>query len=959
MDADGSDYYGKLKDLFFGIDQGNPRYSLPAYNGGLFAAADHPFLDKYVIGDRDLAHAIDKMARIRDKSGNLLMIDYRDLEVRHLGAIYEKLLDYQLHIATEPLTIKDGAYSSAKTGETAVKSAGQVYLRTGNNQRKVTGSYYTPDYIVRFIVERTLEPLLTAITERYAARDTDGHWIVREPDALQTAILALNVLDPATGSGHFMVDAMAFIAEWLRGLALAPADLSKGEDELLYWKRQVVLACIYGVDVNPLAVELAKLSLWLATLSRGKPLSFLDHHIQCGNTLIGARASEIGLFERARKKVKMSDAPQDNAPTLIQDPGFASVMGTAVGQMTAIEHTLAETIQQVKQQEEQYQALRTALAPWIETANVWTAQYFGVPIESMIVWRQLRNQLRGEPSGLPDAATRIEKAKQVAQTQNFLHWELVFPEVFFEPDGTLKAAPGFDAIIGNPPYVRQEYIQPIKNFLAAKYPDVYSGTADLYVYFYGRGLELLRRGGLLSYVTANKWFRAGYGEGLRGYLAERAIVHEIVDFGHAPIFKGADTFPAVMVIGKPEVTTPLTINDDEHAARITIFPRNLLHIADLKEYADTHSHRVPTARFGKASWSLETSDDETLMDKIRTSGVPLSEFIHTRPYRGVVTGFNDAFLINTATKDRLIQEDTKSAEIIKPYFKGENVRRWLSDWNSEWMIFARRGIHIDEYPAVKNHLERFHTQLEPKPSKWAGDEWPGRKGGVYKWYEIQDSSDYWPLFEKSKIIYQEIQTHSAYCYDTDGYFANNKCFILPTADLYLLSVLNSPVMWWYDHRYFGHMINDAITPTGEKMVSLPIAPPTDAIRAEVEPATHRLIELTKTRRARIHDVLNWLRVEFAVTTPGQKLEAFARLDESAFVDEVKKRRPKTPQLTPAGLRTLTSTFRDYAAQIAMLDAESDGLERRVSDLVNVAYGLSAAEIDLMWRTAPPRMPFAR
>jgi len=145
MDADGSDYYARLKDLFFGIDQGNPRYSLPAYNGGLFAAADHPFLDKYVIGDRDLAHAIDKMARIRDKSGALLMIDYRDLEVRHLGAIYEKLLDYQLHIATEPLTVKDGAYVPAKTGETAVKTARQVYLRTGNNQRKVTGSYYTPD----------------------------------------------------------------------------------------------------------------------------------------------------------------------------------------------------------------------------------------------------------------------------------------------------------------------------------------------------------------------------------------------------------------------------------------------------------------------------------------------------------------------------------------------------------------------------------------------------------------------------------------------------------------------------------------------------------------------------------------------------------------------------------------------------------------------------------------------
>ena len=645
-----------------------------------------------------------------------------------------------------------------------------------------------PQHIVRFIAERTLEPLLTAITERYAARDADGRWIVREPDTLQTAILALNVLDPATGSGHFMVDAMAYIAEWLRGLALAPADLSKGEDELLYWKRQVVLACIYGVDVNPLAVELAKLSLWLATLSRGKPLSFLDHHIQCGNTLIGARASEIGLFERARKKVKMSDAPQDNAPTLIQDPGFASVMGTAVGQMTAIEHTLAETIQQVKQQEEQYQALRTALAPWIETANVWTAQYFGVPIESMIVWRQLRNQLRGELSSLPDAATRIEKAKQIAQTQNFLHWELVFPEVFFEPDGTPKAAPGFDAIIGNPPYVRQEYIQPIKNFLAAKYPDVYSGTADLYVYFYGRGLELLRRGGLLSYVTANKWFRAGYGEGLRGHLAERATVHEIVDFGHAPIFKGDDTFPAVMVIGKPEVTTPFALSDSDHAARITIFPRNLLHIADLKEYADSHSHRVPTTRFGKASWSLETSDDETLMDKIHTVSIPLGNFAHVNPLIGIKTGFNEAFFIDTPTRDHLIEKDPRCADIIKRLLRGEDVERWSPAWDDRWIILLKssenqnfvwsqageqaESIFAQTYPAIYEYFKPMEPRLRKRQDK-------GRF-----WWELR-SCAYYQVFEQPKIIYQDIQTYPAYAYDNIGYFTNNTCMMLANSDLYL------------------------------------------------------------------------------------------------------------------------------------------------------------------------------
>lgn len=153
------------------------------------------------------------------------------------------------------------------------------------------------------------------------------------------------------------------------------------------------------------------------------------------------------------------------------------------------------------------------------------------------------------------------------------------------------------------------------------------------------------------------------------------------------------------------------------------------------------------------------------------------------------------------------------------------------------------------------------------------------------------------------------------------------------------------------------MINEALTPAAEKMVSLPIAPPTDAIRAEVEPAVRRLIDLSKTRRQSINEVLNWLRVEFAVEKPGQKLEAFSALDEAAFVDEVKRRRPRSAgRLTPAVLRELGETYRQYAAQVRQSDDEARKLERRVSDLVNQAYGLTPADIALMWRTAPPRMP---
>ncbi|MCA9887205.1 MAG: class I SAM-dependent DNA methyltransferase, partial [Anaerolineae bacterium] len=303
LNADSSSFYNGLQDLFFAIDAGDPSLDLPPYNGKLFADRQHPFLADNVVGDAYLVPALDKLARVdvtENRRQKRVFVDYRDLDVRHLGSIYEKLLEYELAVADQPLMLKGQQYVPAKKAEDALKQAGQVYLRTGSNERKVTGSYYTPDYIVRFIVEKTLEPLLTDITGRHATLDEDGQWHVQDADGLVAEVLALNVLDPATGSGHFVVDVTSYIAEWLTALSLRPHDLGD-EDELIYWKRLVASACIYAVDINPLAVELAKLSMWLTTLAKGKPLSFLDHHIRVGNSLVGASLSD---FDDAEVDVK-------------------------------------------------------------------------------------------------------------------------------------------------------------------------------------------------------------------------------------------------------------------------------------------------------------------------------------------------------------------------------------------------------------------------------------------------------------------------------------------------------------------------------------------------------------------------------------------------------------------------------------------------------------------------------
>ena len=312
--------WDNLKALFHIINEGSEELGVPAYNGRLFDPAKYPFLEEHTIGDAYLVRALDLLARTEGPQG-LDFVDYRDLEIRHLGSIYEGLLEYQLRYAEEPMLVRRerGREVYVKTSEVSETSevleptiqAGEVYLVTDRGERKATGSYYTPDYIVKYIVENTLGPLVDekqrAVQERLTeleARLKAAHGenrkllereLARVREGFGEAVLELKVLDPAMGSGHFLVEATDYLAQRIVdfGVALgARAETGDGADdtEISYWRRRVVESCIYGVDVNPLAVELAKLSLWLATAAKGKPLSFLDHHLRCGNSLIGAMA---------------------------------------------------------------------------------------------------------------------------------------------------------------------------------------------------------------------------------------------------------------------------------------------------------------------------------------------------------------------------------------------------------------------------------------------------------------------------------------------------------------------------------------------------------------------------------------------------------------------------------------------------------------------------------------------
>ncbi|NTW02534.1 MAG: N-6 DNA methylase, partial [Oscillochloris sp.] len=869
--------WAKLRDLFEIINAGSPPLKVATFNGGLFDPQRHAFLDRATVGDAQLQLALDKLARVERE-----FIDYCDLAERHLGTIYEGLLEYHL------VPIERGADGFS------------VDLVNDKGERHRTGSYYTPDFVVQYIVEQTLRPILdAAVAGKLGAAERVA------------AVLHVNCIDPAMGSGHFPVAAMEFIARYLVELGVAPADdapprahagergvegdgLPAGEDsDLAYWKRRVAQSCIYGLDLNPLAVDLAKLSLWLATAAKGRPLSFLDHHLRCGNALVGARASALDAVMVAPKKLKRSKkeavAAEMGQLSLLDDAAFAGAMISAVGSMWLIEGSAGRTVGDVKEQERIYEQVRAGLTEHFAVhADLVTAAGFGAAPEPSM-WRALADYATRRDAGAfatPAFERPLEQLRALREAQRFFHWDLEFPEIFYDGYGrSLGEQAGFDALLGNPPYVRQEQLGSLKPYFQAAFPETYSGTADLFIYFFQQGLKLLRQGGRMSYIVTNKWLRAGYGEGLRGYFAQNAHIEQLIDFGHAPIFADADVFPCIIVLEKPADGAVLA----EQQVRVTAFPREALKLVRLDSYVARYSHPVPQARFGRSPWSLEDVEIDDLMAKIRRAGLPLAEFAGVKPYRGVLTGFNEAFLIDTLTKERLIREDPRSAEIIKPYLRGQDIKRWVPEWADMWLIVLKSSgdqtwpwsslvediaevSFQQNYPALYSFMKPLEDRLRKRQDK-----------GRY-WWELR-SCAYYDVFDRSKLLYQELQFHAVYSLDSTGYFLNNKVFLLPTADLWLLAVLNSPLMWWHNWRFLPHMKDEALTPAGFLIEQLPIARPSDEARAEAESAVARLIAITQANQEARRDTLDWLRSEFALDQAGQRLTDFASLSTDDFITE--------------------------------------------------------------------------
>jgi type I restriction-modification system DNA methylase subunit len=555
-----SGYWSRLQDIFRMIDAGDAALGIPPYNGGLFDESRHRELGQWRVGDSHLAQAIDMLTRATaaERTGRGF-VSYRELSIRELGSIYEGLLEHRPRVAeTEASVVRDGKAEKIVPPDQVGKRrvigsypAGSVYLETDRGERKATGSYYTPDYVVNYIVANTLGPLIEERKERSAD--------------LVEALLSLKVLDPAMGSGHFLVEATDFLARALvEALGGAPTELE--QDDIRWARREVVERCIYGVDVNPLAVELAKLSLWLHTVSRDRPLNFLDHHLRCGNTLIGTWLKELGQLPGPPAKRAAKKARPPTAIMTLEEHGLREAIAAAVRTFHKIAKEPTHTVEDVHRKENAHQTARHALAHIVDIGDAWMSAYFGLGVErdpyaSLLLAAYSREGEWPKPGEMP----WLDKARDLAKEKEFFHWELEFPEVFFDGTGHRLEDPGFSAVIANPPYLSVINIpKPERDFFLGRFATA-TGRFDLYVLFLEQALRLISSDGRVGLINPIKFAIYANGRILRRLILDRFHLERFVDISQCQVFEDPTTYPCIVVLRRrpAELGSPIV-----HVAQI-------------------------------------------------------------------------------------------------------------------------------------------------------------------------------------------------------------------------------------------------------------------------------------------------------------------------------------------------------------------------------------------------------
>lgn len=673
------------------------------------------------------------------------------------------------------------------------------------DERHDSGTYYTPREVVHFMCRQALDGYLRDATGvdqetldwlRREVTDPEDSDRALDPDLrerIEAAMDRVRICDPAVGSGAFLLGAMQEMVRLRKGIAHAADEFdAEIEERVEDWKRRAIEHSLYGVDINPEAVEICQLRLWLSLVLdyRGhprevRPLPNLDFRIRVGDSLID-RFEEVAFVE--------------SLPSGSYQAPF-ELVGKLDGEHEKIERWLSEYEHAIPSRQREIRDLIQKAKLRVLKAQV-TAQRdeaaskvsAGPALGSVAKAKQARGAKKAEQALAAyeeTLATLDDIEAQRPRVERPFLWPLAFPEVF--------EGGGFDLVLANPPYVRMEHLDnQQERIYQTTFGEVAGSRADILVYFYARALHLLRRSGRFAFITSNKFMRSNYGTGLRKVFASRTQLDLVVDFGDLPLFessgKSVAAYPVVVVgrKGAAESGATLAAADLSHPIRRFLTESNeQVGTEEVREVltdldgllAHAAIREFPQSLLRDAGWNLVEPRLLQLFDQLSGAGQPLREFASGHVYRGLVSGLNDAFVINEAQRAELIRADGGSAEIIRPWLRGQDVQRWSPDWAGLYIIFANRGVDIDRYPAIRDHLEQFRPLLEKRATS-----------ALHPWYELQQPQEgiFW-AFERPKVIWPDIARQMRFAWDDDGYYSGNTTYFIPNVPKWTVAIMNSLV----------------------------------------------------------------------------------------------------------------------------------------------------------------------
>ncbi len=556
-----------------------------------------------------------------------------------------------------------------------------------------------------------------------------------------------------------------------------------------------------------------------------------------------------------------------------------------------------------------------------------------VSITKLSLWLRLAERKQR----LNDLSENIKQGNSLIDDKSIderaFDWKTNFVQVW-NIDKSEKS--GFDLVLGNPPYVRQELLpETHKKYYEKRYPHVYSGIADLYVYFYAKGLELLKENGTLGFITPNKWFKTKYGEGLRKTLRILQI-EQIIDFFELRVFEDASTEPQIIILKK-------NISDNDfYYFPITKALLGEKGVADFDEKLN-EPLIVEKKNFTDSEWIFATGEKQAIFDKILGKNTPfnlqaLNEYTDFNIYRGVLTGLNKAFIIDRKTKEQLIKKDARSAELIKPYIMPTDIKKWHLENNNEYFIINtgyQTEISENTYPAIFKHLKKFEKELSARQDK----------GKTL--YNLR-ACNYYDEFDKPKIIYIHTALNHYFYYDTEGYYLNNSAYFITNADLFLCAFLNSKLFDFYKRLKFVAYGNAEERGRNKldynKMIQVPVPILSAEEKLPFEQKVLALQKLSKGLDTLRQKFLKIIQAEFKPEKINGGLSKWYLLTWEKFQDEIKKQQG---QISPKQRFEWIEIFEEKQKEAISVVTEIQILEKQLDNLFYQLYDLTEEEIKIV------------